>query len=227
LPASSVQVPGTDASPVSGPEYVTVAHDRIPDSWSLPLKATSTGWRYQPFVSGPRAAWAPVAAGDVESYFSPNWRLAELPALSVQVAVKDAVAESGPAYARDGQDAIPDVPSVPWTSNVTARLNQPAELAARSGTAADTAGSVSSYFSPYGNGELTLPALSRHVPDTFAAPLSGPLYVRDVQVSIPDVWSTPLNVIPTGLVYQPFVPAARAGVPAVVSGGVWSTFILS
>ena len=30
----------------------------------------------------------------------------------------------------------------------------------------------------------------------------------------------PLNVIPTGLLYQPFAPAAREGVPPVASGGV-------
>ena len=102
-------------------------------------------------------------------------RLAEFPAASVQVPVNEAAAESGPAYVRGGHDAIPDAPSVPWTSNLTARLNQPAPFAERSGTAPVTNGSVSSYFSPYGNGALTFPALSRHVPAIDAAPLSGPL----------------------------------------------------
>ena len=44
---------------------------------------------------------------------------------------------------------------------------------------------------------------------------------------MPDVTSVPLKAIPTGPLYQPFTSAARAGVPAVASGGVSSTFILS
>ena len=70
---------------------------------------------------------------------------------------------------------MPAVVSVPWTSKATARLNQPAVLAGRSGSAPVTDGSVSSYFSPYGKGALTLPALSLQVPDSAARPLSGPL----------------------------------------------------
>ena len=48
-----------------------------------------------------------------------------------------------------------------------------------------------------------------------------------MHASIPDVWSLPLNEIPTGPVYQPFTSAARAGWPPVATGGVLSTLIVS
>src|SRR3954463_3678623 len=140
--------------------------------------------------------------------------------MSVQVPPNDAVAESGPEYVLDEQEAMPAVASVPWTSKAAGWLNHPAALAGRSGVAPVTDGLVSSYFRPYGKEALTFPALSLQVPDSDAPRLSGPLYVMALQLSTPDVWSVPLNVIPTGLLYQPLVPAARAGVPAVASGGV-------
>src|SRR5215208_257502 len=115
---------------------------------------------------------------------------------------------------------MPAVESVPWRSKATGWLNHPAALAGCSGAAPVTDGFVWSYFRPYGKEALTFPALSLHVPDSDAAALSGPLYVMALQLSMPDVWSVPANVTPTGLLYQPFTPAAREGVPAVASGGV-------
>ena len=86
----------------------------------------------------------------------------------------DAVVLSGPLYVVAGHAATPDVASVPRTVNPTARLYQPLALAARSGSAAVTAGAVASYFSPKGNAPLVLPALSVQVPLTEAVASSGP-----------------------------------------------------
>ena len=58
--------------------------------------------------------------------------------------------------------------------------------------------------------EPTLPAPSVHDPVTFASPLSGPLYVPEVQELIPDGPPSPENDTSTGLVYQPF-ESGRAG----------------
>ena len=49
-----------------------------------------------------------------------------------------------------------------------------------------------------------------HEPVTFASPLSGPLYVPEVQELIPDGPPSPENDTATGLVYQPFESGARA-----------------
>ena len=49
-----VQVPETRAEPPSGPEYVGVVHASTPDSWSVPVNATATGWLYQPSAFAPR-----------------------------------------------------------------------------------------------------------------------------------------------------------------------------
>jgi hypothetical protein len=54
------------------------------------------------------------------------------------------------------------------------RLNQPPAFGGRSGVAPVITGAVWSYFNPYPNGLLWLPARSRHVPVTDAAALSGP-----------------------------------------------------
>jgi hypothetical protein len=53
-------------------------------------------------------------------------------------------------------------------------LNQPPAFGGRSGVAPVITGAVWSYFNPYPNGLLWLPARSRHVPVTDAAALSGP-----------------------------------------------------
>ena len=48
-----------------------------------------------------------------------------------------------------------------------------------------------------------------------------------MQLSMPEVRSLPAKVIPTGPAYQPLRSAPREGVPPVVTGGVWSTWISS
>jgi hypothetical protein len=63
----SVHVPLTVAEPESGPEYVVLVHDAIPDIASVPVVVTPTAWLYQPFASGPRPAAIPVALGGVAS----------------------------------------------------------------------------------------------------------------------------------------------------------------
>ena len=55
-----------------------------------------------------------------------------------------------------------------------------------------------------------MPAPSVHDPVTFASPLSGPLYVPEVQELIPDGPPSPENDTSTGLVYQPFESGERA-----------------
>ena len=64
--------------------------------------------------------------------------------------------------------------------------------------------------------------MSLHMPETDAAPLSGPLYVVLVQLSMPEVWSEPSNAIATGRLYQPFRSASRPAWPAVTAGAVAS-----
>src|SRR6478609_9252896 len=54
LPALSVQVPAAVAEPESGPEYVRLVQEAIPDMASVPATVMSTGWLYQPFASGSR-----------------------------------------------------------------------------------------------------------------------------------------------------------------------------
>jgi hypothetical protein len=49
----------------------------------------------------------------------------------------------------------------------------------------------------------------------------------DVHESIPEVASLPLNLMSTGSLYHPFTSASRDGVPAVATGGFWSSLILS
>ena len=55
LPALSVQVPPTDAEPESGPEYVTLEQEAMPEVASVPETVTPTAWLYQPFASVPAA----------------------------------------------------------------------------------------------------------------------------------------------------------------------------
>src|SRR5436189_456802 len=54
FPALSLQVPLTEAPPLSGPEYVTCVQDAMPEGASLPPYCTVSGWLYQPFKSGVR-----------------------------------------------------------------------------------------------------------------------------------------------------------------------------
>jgi hypothetical protein len=67
LPALSVQVPVADAEPESGPEYVRLVQEAIPEVASVPETATSTAWLYQPFASAARCALIAVAVGGVAS----------------------------------------------------------------------------------------------------------------------------------------------------------------
>ena len=113
LPALSVQLPETEAAPLSGPEYVPEVQLAIPDTLSLPEKLTATEWLYQPFASAPRAGDG-VTDGGVASYWNVVVSGAEtLPATSVQVALTVADPESGPEYVADVHEAMPDIASVP------------------------------------------------------------------------------------------------------------------
>jgi len=95
LPALSVQVPLTEADPVSGPEYVACVHVSTPEVASVPEKPTKTAWLYQPFESGLRPA-LPVAVGAVESYLMGTEAVPTLPALSMHDPVTEALPLSGP-----------------------------------------------------------------------------------------------------------------------------------
>ena len=64
-----------------------------PESESVPLNPTSTAWLYQPSSSGSRFACPPVAVGAVVSYWIWNVRRVRLPARSVQLPLKDPVAD--------------------------------------------------------------------------------------------------------------------------------------
>jgi hypothetical protein len=130
LPALSVHVPPTEAELLSGPEYEPDVQEAIPLAASEPLKATPTGWLYQPFASAPREGVA-LAEGGVESYESVTDFGAEtLPATSVHVAFTEAELESGPEYDGALHEAIPEVPSVPEAVAPTAWLYQPFESGA-------------------------------------------------------------------------------------------------
>lgn len=59
-------------------------------------------------------------------------------------------------------------------------------------------------------------------PEKDADALSGPPYVVEVQPARPEVASEPLNVIPTGWLYQPFASGPRLGEAPVTLGGVAS-----
>ena len=63
LPARSVQVPPTEAPPLSGPEYEPDVQPAIPAVASVPVKATLSAWLYQPFASAGRLGAAATAGG--------------------------------------------------------------------------------------------------------------------------------------------------------------------
>jgi hypothetical protein len=62
-----MHVPNTDAAAPSGPPNVGAVQDAMPEVRSLPLKATATGWLYQPLKSAPRAGCPLVTTGAVLS----------------------------------------------------------------------------------------------------------------------------------------------------------------
>src|SRR5436190_20088655 len=66
-PAPFVQLPGTAASALSGPEYVALVQLEIPDPGSLPLKATGTAWLNQPLWSAPRLSAPTTPTGGPSS----------------------------------------------------------------------------------------------------------------------------------------------------------------
>ena len=113
MPALSVQLPETDAEPLSGPEYVAEVQPASPDTLSLPEKLTATAWLYQSFASAARAGDGDTEGG-VASYSNVVAFGAEtLPATSVQVAFTDAEPESGPEYVADVHELMPDIASDP------------------------------------------------------------------------------------------------------------------
>jgi hypothetical protein len=71
---------------------------------------------------------------------------------------------------------------------------------------------------------VVFPAVSRQLPLTVPAPVSGPEYVCGaVQDWMPEVPSVPAKVTPTGALYQPFESAAREA-EALAVGAVLSTW---
>src|SRR6478736_4149499 len=116
----------------------------MPDMLSEPLKETPSGWLYQPFESGTRAGTAVTPVGAVASYSSPNEAAPTLPALSIQLPVTDAVAESGLEYVfAVEQESMPEVASVPEKDTETAWLYQPFASAGRDGVAVADGGVIS------------------------------------------------------------------------------------
>jgi hypothetical protein len=63
------------------------------------------------------------------------------------------------------------------------------------------------------------------VPETDALELSGPAYVIDVQLAIPDTPSEPVNVIGTGWLYHPFESGSRPA-DAPVTAGADASFLI-
>src|ERR1700693_1127884 len=96
FPAASVQVPESEALPLSGPLYAVLLQLSIPEVASVPLHVTVSAWLYQPLWSVPRSAAATTFVGGVASYLNPNVFVPVLPALSVQWAVMEALLLSGP-----------------------------------------------------------------------------------------------------------------------------------
>ena len=70
FPATSVQVPESEADALSPPPYVGLLQPAIPETASWPLNAAATGWLNQPFESGARASAAPLTLGAVLSIFT-------------------------------------------------------------------------------------------------------------------------------------------------------------
>jgi hypothetical protein len=168
---------------------------------------------YQPLLSGGRSNVMLSIEGEPESYLTPTPALAELPALSVQLAVADP-----PPIVPDVHEAIPERLSVPEALKSTGWLYQSPESGPRD-KEMPTEGGVASYLiGPKLVGALVLPALSVHVPENDALVPSGPPYVVELQPAIPEVASVPLKLMPTGWLYQPFASGGRLGDPPVTLG---------
>ena len=218
FPAASRQLPASVAAAESGPLYsIGAVQDAMPEVESVPVKLTLSGPRYQPFASGSRSTFAAIA-GSVESNLSvaPTGALV-FPALSVQVALTDAAALSGPEYEGVVHEATPETGSVPDALIATVRLYQPPASGSRAG-AAVTAGGVESYFSVTARGALTLPATSVQAPLTWRDAPSGPAYCGLAHEAMPDTASEPVKATSTAWLYQPFESGARVGLPPATEG---------
>jgi hypothetical protein len=154
--------------------------------------------------------------GPDASYFTPTPADAVLPALSVQLP------ELFPGIVPDVQDAMPERLSLPEVVKLTGRLYQSPKSGPREREMLTDGGVASYLMGPKVAGELVLPALSVHVPENDAFVVSGPEYVVELQLAIPDVASLPPKLMPTGRLYQPFASGPRLGDAPVTVGGVAS-----
>jgi hypothetical protein len=67
--------------------------------------------------------------------------------------------------------------------------------------------------------------MSVQPPSTVAAPLSGPWYVSEAQLAMPEVASVPLHRITTGRLYQPLWSGGREALAVMPVGAVASILI--
>jgi len=155
---------------VSGPPYVVAVHDEMPDPPSDPWKTTWTGWLYQPLLSGGRSKVMLSIDGAPASYFTPTPAEAELPALSVQLAVPEPPPPSVPPL----HEAIPERLSLPLAPKSTGCLYQSPKSGPRESEALTDGGVASYLIGPKLAGALVFPAWSVHVPVNEAPAVSGP-----------------------------------------------------
>ena len=114
--------------------------------------------------------------GATESYLTVVDAGALRPALSAQLPVTtcESVCVVNTLFGVQLELSIPEVPSMPAQWKVTEWLYQPPASAPRLGVAV-TLGALASYFRANEKGALSLPATSRHVPETLALAESPPL----------------------------------------------------
>jgi hypothetical protein len=118
--------------------------ESIPEVVSVPLQVTPRGWLYQPPWSGPRVGVA-LTEGSVSSNLNGKLVAAEVfPALSVQVPLALALAESGPVYVIELHESIPEVGSLPLQLMPTEALNQALWSGERAALAVTLVGAVES-----------------------------------------------------------------------------------
>ena len=108
-------------------------------------------------------------------------------------------------------------------ARVSEWLYQPFESGPRDGTAPVTLGAVASNLNADdATLALLLPALSRHLPETFAEAVSGPAYGTESQEASPEVGSLPVKASVSEWLYQPFESGPRDGTAPVTLGAVAS-----
>ena len=83
---------------------------------------------------------------------------------------------SGPEYDADVQETMPETVSEPENATLSGRLYQPRLSGSRPGTPLTVGAVASNLNTDDATAALLLPALSRHLPDAVAEPLSGPAY---------------------------------------------------